>query len=263
MALNLVFGELFDQNAQQHESLIGAYIIIIIQVEQELIENHHIIEKKIHKDPESDHQSYPGGNEEFVDGRPVLMSLPKPRPDDDSAFARWLVSQSSWGILRNENTISSEWGGAPFGNVVSFSDGLPDKGKGIPYFYLTTLDPTARDALKDHRSSLALSEYSLGTCGNTNPQFPTCAKITLVGKLKLIEVTKEAESAWYVLSAKHPEMKSWPKSHSFQVYKLDIENIFMINGYDGPKLITVEQYLKTKMNKLALNVALTTNAPAE
>ncbi|KAL3629259.1 hypothetical protein CASFOL_026481 [Castilleja foliolosa] len=45
--------------------------------------------------------------------------------------------------------------------------------------------------------------------------------------LKLIEGTKEAESAYSA--------------------KLDIENIFMINGYDGPKLITVEQYLKAKL----------------
>ena len=27
--------------------------------------------------------------------------------------------------------------------MVSFSDGLPGKGKGIPYFYLTALDPIA------------------------------------------------------------------------------------------------------------------------
>ncbi|GFP95210.1 protein creg1 [Phtheirospermum japonicum] len=181
---------------------------------------------------------------EPVHGRPLLTSLPKPRRDDAAVFARWLVSQSSWGVL---STISSDWGGAPFGNVVSFSDGLPDKGKGIPYFYLTTLDPTASYALKDHRSSLALSEYNLGTCGKTDPESPTCAKITLVGKLKVIEGTKEAESARSALFAKHPDMKSWPKSHNFQVYKLDIENIFMINWYGGPKPITVEQYLKAKL----------------
>lgn len=67
--------------------------------------------------------------------------------------------------------------------MVSFSDGLPDKGKGIPYFYLTALDPTATNALKDQRSSFTISEYSLGTCGKADPENPTCAKITLVGKV--------------------------------------------------------------------------------
>ncbi|KAL3624233.1 hypothetical protein CASFOL_033049 [Castilleja foliolosa] len=132
-------------------------------------------------------------------------------------------------------------------NVVSFSDGLPNKGKGIPYFYLTNLDPTASYDLKDHRSSFALSEYNLGTCGKTDPEDPNRAKITLVGKLKLVEETKETESARSALFAKHPVMKGWPKSHDFKVYKLDIENIFMINWYGGPKPITVEQYLKTKV----------------
>ncbi|KAI3452379.1 hypothetical protein Pfo_030159 [Paulownia fortunei] len=187
--------------------------------------------------------------QESVHGRPLLMSLARPRPDDAATFARWLVSQSSWGVL---NTISSDWGGAPFGNVVSFSDGLPDKGKGIPYFYLTALDPTASNALKDQRSSFTISEYSLGTCGKTDPENPTCAKITLIGKLKLLEGnSKEAEFARAALFTKHPEMKGWPKSHNFQVFKLDIENIFMINWFGGPKPLTVEQYLHAKMNKLA------------
>ncbi|KAG8384778.1 hypothetical protein BUALT_Bualt04G0153900 [Buddleja alternifolia] len=185
--------------------------------------------------------------QESVQGRPLLTSLPRPRPDDAAAFARWLVSQSSWGVL---NTISSDWGGAPFGNVVSFSDGLPDKGKGVPYFYLTALDPTASYAMKDQRSSFTISEYNIGTCGKKDPENPTCAKITLIGKLKLVEgSSKEDEFARTALFTKHPEMKTWPKSHNFQVFKLDIENIFMINWYGGPKPLTVEQYLNAKMNK--------------
>lgn len=68
-------------------------------------------------------------------------------------------------------------------NVVSFSDGEPDKGSGVPYFYLTTLDPTASNALKDQRSSFTISEYSIGTCGKKDPENPSCAKITLTGKV--------------------------------------------------------------------------------
>lgn len=70
-----------------------------------------------------------------------------------------------------------------FRNVASFSDGLPDEGKGIPYFYLTTLDPTARNALEDQRSSFTLSEYNLGTCGKSDPEDPSCSKITIGGKV--------------------------------------------------------------------------------
>ncbi|WOG93375.1 hypothetical protein DCAR_0312659 [Daucus carota subsp. sativus] len=178
-----------------------------------------------------------------VQGRHLLSSGPgiRPKPDDAAHFARWLVSQSFWGDL---STIESDLGGAPFGNVVSFSDGTPDKGTGIPYFYLTLLDPTARNALKDQRSSFTLSEYSLGTCGKTDPENPTCAKITLTGKLKMVDgKSSEAKYALTALFSKHPEMKDWPKDHNFQIFKLDIEDIFLINWFGGRKPLTVDQYL--------------------
>ncbi|XP_019451580.1 PREDICTED: protein CREG1-like [Lupinus angustifolius] len=168
----------------------------------------------------------------------------KPDPNDAVATARWLVSQNFWGVL---STISADLGGAPFGNVVSFSDGLPNKGKGIPYFYLTTLDPTAKNGLKDPKASFTVSEYPLGTCGKIDPENPTCSKITLSGKLKLVDQkSKEARFAKYALFSKHSEMKDWPKDHNFQVFKLEIENIFLIDWFGGPKPITVKQYLLSK-----------------
>ncbi|KAE9449219.1 hypothetical protein C3L33_18916, partial [Rhododendron williamsianum] len=200
---------------------------------------------------------------------PLSLSLSRPKPDAAASFARWLVSQSSWGVLKYLSlslhksaagyelyylqaaaycTLSSDLGGAPFGNVVSFSDGLPDEGHGIPYFYLTTLDPTASNALKDQRSSLTISEYPVGTCGKADPENPTCSKITLTGKLKVVAGNSgEAEFAKKALFTKHPEMKGWPKDHNFQFFKLEIENIFLINWFGGPKPLTVEQYLQAEM----------------
>ncbi|CAI9111096.1 OLC1v1011233C1 [Oldenlandia corymbosa var. corymbosa] len=188
-----------------------------------------------------------------VQGPSIALNLPsslfRPHPDEAAAFARWLVSRSSWGVL---NTIASDLGGAPFGNVVSFSDGDPDKSSGIPYFYLTTLDPTASYALKDQRSSFTISEYPLGTCGSKDPENPSCAKITLVGKLKLLDGnSKEADFARNALFTKHPEMKGWPKNHHFQFFGLEIDDIFLINWFGGPKPLTVEQYLQIDMNEVS------------
>ncbi|XP_065876851.1 uncharacterized protein [Euphorbia lathyris] len=183
-----------------------------------------------------------------VEGRLLLLKNNKPDRNNAAATARWLVSQNSWGVL---NTISLDLGGAPFGNVVSFSDGLPDGGSGVPYFYLTTLDPTARNALKDQRSSLTISEYPLGTCGKTDPENPSCAKMTLTGKLKVIpEKSKEAELAKKALFTKHPEMAGWPQNHNFQFFSLEIEDIFLINWFGGPKPITLDQYFHAKLNKM-------------
>ncbi|KAL6143347.1 PREDICTED: protein CREG1 [Fragaria vesca subsp. vesca] len=191
------------------------------------------------------------GMHEAVHGR-LLSAKDKPSPKNAAATARWLVSQNSWGVL---NTISGELGGAPFGNVVSFSDGEPGKGSGIPYFYLTTLDPTARNAGKDQRASLTISEHPIGTCGKVDPENPTCAKITLTGKLRYANGSpKEKEIAKKALFSKHPEMKYWPKGHNFQFFKLDIENIFLIDWFGGPKPLTVDQYLQAKLTEHAFNL---------
>ncbi|XP_058738504.1 uncharacterized protein LOC131610548 [Vicia villosa] len=180
-----------------------------------------------------------------VQGRLLSIST-KPDPKDAVATARWLISFNFWGVL---STISTDLDGAPFGNVVSFSDGLPNQGIGIPYFYLTTLDPTARHALKDARVSFTVSEYPLGTCGKIDPENPTCSKITLTGKLKLVdEKSEEAEFSRNALFSKHSEMMDWPEDHDFQFFKLEIEKIFLIDWFGGPKPITVEQYLHPKMN---------------
>ncbi|CAN6449031.1 unnamed protein product [Victoria cruziana] len=178
-------------------------------------------------------------------GRAPLLRRPKPDPSKAAATARWLAAENDWGVL---STISGELGGAPFGNVVSFSDGLPGNGNGIPYFYLTTLDPTARNALKDARSSLTISEFPLGTCGRRDPENPTCSKLTLTGKLKLIDsLSKDAEFARQALFSKHSEMKGWPADHNFQIFTLDIEDLFLIDWFGGPKPLSVADYLNQEM----------------
>ena len=176
-----------------------------------------------------------------VAGRPLVARDRKPAPSEAAATARWLAAQNTWGVL---STISSDLSGAPFGNVVSYSDGVPGESHGIPYFYLTTLDPTARDALEDERTSFTLSEFPLGTCGKVDPENPTCAKLTLTGKLKVVDhKSPEADLAKTALFSKHPEMEGWPKNHHFEIFKLEIENIFLIDWFGGPKPISPSQYL--------------------
>ncbi|KAK2647537.1 hypothetical protein Ddye_015026 [Dipteronia dyeriana] len=187
------------------------------------------------------------GIQDSVQGR--LFAVSKPDLNNAAAYARWLVSQNFWGVL---NTISSDLGGAPFGNVVSFSDGLPNKGGGIPFFYLTDLDPTARNAMKGHRSSLAISEYPIGTCGKKDHENPTCAKITLTGKLVLVDNNSKKQSSCKTLcSLNIQRWKEWPKDHNFKIFKLEVENIFLINWFGGARPLTVDQYLHPKMSNEA------------
>ncbi|KAE8669582.1 Detected protein of confused Function [Hibiscus syriacus] len=173
------------------------------------------------------------GFEECCEGR--LLASSKPERNNAAACARC--------------TLSIELEGAAIGQ---------SKSTGVPYSYLTTLDPTARNALKDHRSSLTISEYPIGTCGKADPENHVCAKITLTGKvhchkyhIQMFGTGRCKLERIGIRSSfpvrKHPEMKGWPKNHDFQIFKLETENIFMINWFGGPKPLTVEEYLKYKM----------------
>ncbi|CAA6672517.1 unnamed protein product [Spirodela intermedia] len=155
-----------------------------------------------------------------VEGRPgPRVASPKPDPSDAAATARC--------------TISADLQGAPFGNVVSFSDGLPGKGCGIP------------DALKDERASFTVSEYPVGSCGGTDPENPTCAKLTLTEKLKSVDGdSAEGQFAKSALFAKH--------NHNFQIFRLDIENIFLIDWFGGPKPLSLDQYLNPSGSSISV-----------
>jgi hypothetical protein len=68
-------------------------------------------------------------------------------------------------------------------NVASFSDGPVGSSGGTPFFYLSKMDPTPNDIDSDPRCSLSLSEAPLGSCGGVDTENPTCARLTLSGKV--------------------------------------------------------------------------------
>ncbi|CAI7782681.1 unnamed protein product [Closterium sp. NIES-54] len=106
------------------------------------------------------------------------------------------------------------------------------------------MDPSAADVAADPRASLAVSAMPLGTCGDADPESPLCAKLTLSGQLHRVLDPEELLFAEHALFTRHPEMQTWPKDHHFQVFKLVLANVFLINGFGGPRHITVEQYYK-------------------
>ncbi|KAG6554987.1 hypothetical protein Mapa_003572 [Marchantia paleacea] len=168
------------------------------------------------------------------------INLHRPKPDDAEAMARWLVAFSSWGVL---STLSIHLGGTPWGNIASFSDGPKGTATGTPYFYLSRMDPTPLDIEQDARCSLSLSEAPIGTCGSRDVEDPTCARLTLSGKM--VELSKGGDERKFALKAlfsKHPEMAVWPKGHDWRVYKLKIEDIFLVDFYGGAKEMSVEDY---------------------
>ncbi|KAH7285484.1 hypothetical protein KP509_33G030500 [Ceratopteris richardii] len=129
-------------------------------------------------------------------------------------------------------------------NVVSYSDGPFENSTGVPYFYMSALDPTPKDLAIIPYASLTVSEAPLGTCGLRDVEDPTCAKITLSGQIHLLDKDAQAlEFAALALFSKHPEMKDWPKDHNFNFFALKIQDIFLIDWYGGAQVLSVDDYL--------------------
>lgn len=171
---------------------------------------------------------------------------PKPEPGDVVGTARWLVHEASWGVVA---AVSDRLGGAPFGGVQSFSDGAtPSNGTGVPYFYMTRLDASAHDLMKRPQGSFTVSEASLlephSACFSRDPEDPTCVRVTLSGTFAVVTDRDELQFAEESLFWRHPAMRDWPKDHSFQVWVLHIEDIYLLDNYGGPPKISVSDYLQ-------------------
>ncbi|KAL1561739.1 protein CREG1-like [Salvia divinorum] len=160
----------------------------------------------------------------------------RPDVDDVPRFARWLVSQGKWGV------IGIHRASAPFTYPASYTDAR----RGIPLFFLSQLDPVGRGYTLDARASFTISEISVNDCSGSDPQSPSCAKITLSGQLiQLAADSKEESKAKKALFKAHPEFAGFPNLNgTFSVYKLDIGDIFLVNKPAPARNLTVEAYLE-------------------
>lgn len=167
----------------------------------------------------------------------------RPDPNDAHKMARWLVASTSWAVI---STTSLHLNGSAWGNVADFSDGPPANSTGVPYFYLTMLDPTPQDLAVNPTCSVTISEASLGTCGTTDTEDPRCAKITLHGQMEPLQAnTPDSSFAKAALFSKHPQMKDWPTQHNFSFYRLSLQDIFLIDYFGGAKPLSIVDYLKS------------------
>ncbi|XP_057584990.1 protein CREG1 isoform X2 [Hippopotamus amphibius kiboko] len=171
---------------------------------------------------------------------PLLPPLP---PREDAALvARFVTNVCDWGALA---TVATQEGvrGRPFADVLSLSDGLPGKGSGVPYFYLSPLQQSVANLKENPYATLTMSLAETSFCRKYgfDPQSPLCAHIILSGTV--IKVSEaEMDVAKNSLFIRHPEMKTWPSSHNWFFAKLNITNIWVLDYFGGPKIVTPEEY---------------------
>ncbi|KAJ0396111.1 hypothetical protein ATCC90586_005512 [Pythium insidiosum] len=178
----------------------------------------------------------------------VRVPEERSKPSTPAVHARELVHLNEWGTLA---TTSKAFDGIPYGNIVSFSDGIglaPQNSTGEIFFYLTKWDSVVPDLAASPRATLSISQIQEGAsaCNGMDVEDPTCMKITIIGRVAPVSKDKEA-FALKALFSRHPQMAAWPEGHGFQAYQMNIETMVLFDYYGGAKHISPEEYYRVKL----------------
>lgn len=138
---------------------------------------------------------------------------------------------------------------------------------GRPLFYLTAFDASAQDVAENANATLTVCEMQVpGACDADPqawtrapssawtlhkprvrltswavPQDPTCAKVSLTGKLLRVPAEGQQAAARAMFS-RHPEMRGWPASHRFSLYELHVEAVRLLDSFGGAKDVSPGDY---------------------
>ncbi|XP_045535220.1 protein CREG1 [Papilio machaon] len=160
-------------------------------------------------------------------------------------MARYVMHNCDWVSIA---TISTQpaISGFPFTNVKSIVDGSMANSTGMPYFYMSPLDFTARDLTKNTRATVLVSLEETRYCESQkwDPEDPRCTRLMLSGKMKKVkEGTPEYTFAKAALFERHPAMAHFPPDHNWFVAKMKIAQIAMVDWFGGAKYVSVKDYL--------------------
>lgn len=173
-----------------------------------------------------------------------LAAFPRPPHTEYARMCRWLAHMAEWGTLATTTP-----GGAPYGGVVSVSDGPAEDPTGRLLFYLTPMDRTTQHLeAGGGASALVLAEASQlpGGCGGTDPESPVCARVTALGRTRKV-APEGADEAMRLLVARHPEMADWPADHGFAPYEMEVEEIHLLDYFGGMHVVTPEEYFSADL----------------
>ncbi|XP_050308561.1 protein CREG1 [Anthonomus grandis grandis] len=180
------------------------------------------------------------------------FNLNPPHYKDVALMARYIIHNSDWLTIATISTQKSIEG-FPFVSLKSLSDGPMDNSTGIPFLYMTDMDVSGQDILKNNNVTImaTLAESDYCTNKNYDPQDPRCAKVIISGKLlKVSTSSAEYEFGKESLFERHPAMKDWPTDHEFYVAKVDLRQILVLDFFGGIKTVTPNDYFNANVSNL-------------
>ncbi|GFR42344.1 hypothetical protein Agub_g3274 [Astrephomene gubernaculifera] len=185
----------------------------------------------------------------------LVVGFPRPPHDQHALMARWLVHQTSWGVL---STLDRDTG-EPMGGVLSHSDGSRHDASGRLFFYMSPMDELTQNIVAHANCTFTVSEDQIHTstdpttstsssslpayrpCAGLDPEEPPCARATLLGHLAPVPPAEQPR-AQQALFARHPRMADWPADHHFTFYELHVSSLHLLSWYGGMALVEGADY---------------------
>ncbi|KAJ6648850.1 Protein CREG1 [Pseudolycoriella hygida] len=168
-----------------------------------------------------------------------------PNHTDYAAVARYVVHKSEWASMGTLSTLKTI-NGFPMVNIISVADsGKDEPSTGHIYFYLTNLDYTGQDLMKNNKLTAMFSNDQDLECSKNgvDPMEPTCARIMISGSaVELDKSSDEFQFANKSFLSRHPAAATWVETHNFYLCKLDISQIIVLDWYGGPHYVSTEDY---------------------
>lgn len=169
----------------------------------------------------------------------------EPDHKDYPAVARYVVHKSEWASMGTLSTLKAI-NGFPMVNIISVADSARDEpSTGHIYFYLTDLDYTGQDLMKNNKLTVLFSNDQDLSCTKkgVDPMEPTCARIMISGEATKLDLdSDEFKFANRSFISRHPAATNWIATHTFYLCKLDIEQIVVLDWYGGPHYVSTEDY---------------------
>ena len=103
------------------------------------------------------------------------------------------------------------------------------------------MDPTGADLKEDPSAAVTFAQAQLtgaSSCGMTDPEDPTCAKLTIGGNIVQVQEGADKDFALKALFSRNPAMSDWPAEHGWIVFEMIPEDIIIFSHYGGSARIS-------------------------
>ena len=188
----------------------------------------------------------------LVQAEVTIFEADPPKPTNHALIARQIIHSSDWVSLSTISTIPTIKS-FPYTNLESIVDGVNEEGNGVPYFFVTALDPSVKDITADNRCSVMASLAQGDWCKkyDIDQEDPRCSRVMLSGNFLMVDnKTEEYTLAMNNMFNRHPESKIWENFHTFVMAKLDIKYITLFDWFGGLKNIDLTDYFNANENNV-------------